>query len=206
MDKSGFWIILFAVALYGGLHSVLAANSVKALAENWFGVRTARRYYRLFFVLVAVITFLPVLALAVLLPDQPIYAIPTPWVFLTLALQGMTVVGILLTVSQTGAARFLGIQQWLAYDSDRNQPRPESLVVNGFYRWVRHPLYTFSFILLWFVPIMTWNILAVVLGLSAYMLIGIYFEERKLVEQFGSAYVDYRRRTPLLVPGLKFRH
>jgi protein-S-isoprenylcysteine O-methyltransferase Ste14 len=33
--------------------------------------------------------------------------------------------------------------------------------------------------------------------------IGALLEERKLVEQFGAAYEDYRRRTPMLIPFLK---
>ncbi len=48
---------------------------------------------------------------------------------------------------------------------------------------------------------MTWNLLALYLGLSAYLLIGSIFEERKLVQQFGKEYVEYRRRTPRIVPG-----
>jgi protein-S-isoprenylcysteine O-methyltransferase Ste14 len=51
-------------------------------------------------------------------------------------------------------------------------------------------------------PFMTWNLLALNLGLSAYMLIGTIFEEQKLVAQFGSAYEQYRRQTPRILPGI----
>jgi hypothetical protein len=37
---------------------------------------------------------------------------------------------------------------------------------------------------------------------TAYILIAIQLEERDLVDAFGSDYVAYRRRTPMLVPRL----
>ena len=37
---------------------------------------------------------------------------------------------------------------------------------------------------------------------TAYILIAIQLEERDLVSEFGSEYVAYRRRTPMLIPGL----
>lgn len=203
MNDTGFWWVLLAGGLYGVLHSILAANGVKSWAERVFGPDGMRRYYRLFFVFMAVASLLPVLALAALLPDWRIYVIPAPWVWLTLALQVVAVLGLLAGVRQTDALNFLGIRQWMDYQSARSRPLPEALVTGGLYRWVRHPMYTFSFVLLWLLPVMTWNLLAVNLSLSAYLVIGAWFEERKLVQQFGAAYEAYRRRTPMLIPFLK---
>jgi methanethiol S-methyltransferase len=75
-------------------------------------------------------------------------------------------------------------------------------VVAGLYKLVRHPLYTCGLILVWLPPVMTWNLLAFAIGATVYILIGAYFEERKLVAEFGQAYLDYRKRTPMLIPGL----
>lgn len=203
MNETGFWWILLAGGLYGVLHSMLAANRVKSWVEQVFGPAILTRYYRLFFVIQAGLTLLPVLALAGLLPDKAIYTIPAPWVWLTLAAQAVAAAGLLIGVMQTGAFHFLGLSQFLDIDAQSGPPRPDRLVTGGLYRWVRHPLYTFSFVLLWLLPTMTWNILALNLSLSAYLVIGALFEERKLVEQFGPAYEEYRRRTPMLIPGLK---
>ncbi len=203
MSGTGFWWILLAVGLYGGLHSILAANRAKQWAAARFGQAAYRRYYRLFFSIAGGLTFLPVLALVALLPDRPIYAIPAPWVYLTLAIQGLAVIGLVAGVMQTGALRFVGIHQWLAYDPHHTTPRPEKLVLNGLYRWVRHPLYTCTYLFLWLAPTMSWNLLALNLGVTAYMWIGTIFEERKLVEQFGQEYEDYRARTPRIFPWLK---
>lgn len=201
MFSSAFFLILLTCALYGIVHSILASHTVKAWAARHMGGTVYRRYYRLFFVIMAVVTVLPPLAMVALLPDKPIYAIPAPWVYLTLLVQGIALVGILIGLMQTGVFRFLGLEQLTHPDSV--PPQPEKLVMHGLYRWVRHPLYTFSFLLLWLVPAMSWNILALNLGFSAYLLIGTFFEERKLVKQFGETYLAYRLRTPRIVPGLK---
>ena len=50
---------------------------------------------------------------------------------------------------------------------------------------------------------MTWNILAFNLGATLYILVGIQFEERKLLKEFGQAYADYRRGVPMLIPFTK---
>jgi len=31
----------------------------------------------------------------------------------------------------------------------------------------------------------------------------VYFEERKLLREFGQAYTNYKASTPMLIPGLK---
>jgi methanethiol S-methyltransferase len=202
----GFWPVMLATGLYGLLHSLLAASSTKAWVQRRLGNNAYSRYYHLFFSILGAVTLFPVLALVALLPDQAIYSIPTPWVYITLALQAAALIGIYLGVAHTGAMRFVGIEQALERGIERqDRPNPEKLVVHGLYRYVRHPLYTFSFMLIWLMPFMTWNILALNLGLSAYMLVGSIFEERKLVEQFGPAYEAYRRRTPRIVPGLNRR-
>jgi len=50
---------------------------------------------------------------------------------------------------------------------------------------------------------MTLNLLALNLGLTVYILIGVRYEERKLRREFGQPYADYSARTPMLIPGWK---
>jgi protein-S-isoprenylcysteine O-methyltransferase Ste14 len=67
------------------------------------------------------------------------------------------------------------------------------------YRYVRHPLYVGWFFVFWATPTMTAAHLVLALGTSAYMLLGIRFEERDLVAEHPE-YAEYRRRVPMLVP------
>jgi methanethiol S-methyltransferase len=197
MNNSGFWWILLSLGLYGALHSILAARWVKTAVERRLGQAAYQRFYWLFFVVAAALTFLPTLALVVLLPDRPIYQLPAPWNLLTGLIQLAALVGLGLGVIQTGALAFLGIRQAIS------GPVPEALVTNGLYRWVRHPLYTCALVFLWASPSLSWNTLALNLGVNAYLWIGSIFEERKLLKQFGGAYAAYRARTPRLIPGIK---
>jgi len=190
-------IILAAIAVYGLVHSWLASLQAKVLAWRALGA-PGDRLYRLAYNLFAVISLLPVLALPAILPDQSLYIIPFPWTLLSLAIQGLAVLALLVGLLQTGVWSFIGLEQLLAPPDSR----PPELVVSGLYRRVRHPLYTAGLVFIWFTPIMTWNVLALNLGLSAYLFIGAYFEERKLLREYGQAYQVYRQRTPMFFPGL----
>lgn len=196
-----FWLVLLAVLAYGGVHSLLASLWVKARARRWFGV-LADRTYRLVYNAIAVISFLPVLALVGLLPDHTLYSISFPWVLVTSAGQLAAVAALMLGLWQTGVWSFLGFRQLV-------QPvaagEPARLVMKGLYRWVRHPLYTAGLVFIWLTPVMTVNVLALNLGLSIYIVVGALFEERKLLYEYGQAYADYRRSTPMLIPGLAWK-
>jgi methanethiol S-methyltransferase len=71
-----------------------------------------------------------------------------------------------------------------------------------FYKLVRHPLYSGFFLAFWATPVMTVSHLIFALGMSAYMLIAIRYEERDLVGMFGADYEQYRQDVGMLTPKL----
>ncbi|HVZ98740.1 MAG TPA: isoprenylcysteine carboxylmethyltransferase family protein [Caulobacterales bacterium] len=73
----------------------------------------------------------------------------------------------------------------------------------GLYKIVRHPLYVGWLMIFWATPEMTVAHLVFAVGTTGYILIAIQLEERDLVALHGEKYVDYRRKTPMLVPGTK---
>ncbi len=192
--------ILLAVIVYGAVHSLLASFWLKRWAEARFG-GNARRLYRLLFTIISVVTLVPILFLPLWFPDRVLYRIPYPWVALTLLLQGLSGLGLLAGVWQTGALAFIGLRQWFTPPGSLTQEEGQ-LVTVGLYRWIRHPLYTFGLLFIWLTPIMTQGLLILYLGLSGYIVVGAILEEKKLVQRFGQAYQDYRLHTPMFIPGL----
>ncbi|MEZ5542120.1 MAG: isoprenylcysteine carboxylmethyltransferase family protein [Pseudomonadota bacterium] len=73
------------------------------------------------------------------------------------------------------------------------------------YRYIRHPIMTGVFVGIWFTPVMTAGHLLFALGMSAYILVGVYHEEQDLIRSFGQRYLRYRRETGRFLPRLPAR-
>lgn len=74
------------------------------------------------------------------------------------------------------------------------------LIVRGPYRWVRHPLYLSSLLMIWSYPNMTLDRLLFNLLFTIWIVVGILLEERGLVAAYGEAYRSYQRKVPMLIP------
>ena len=77
---------------------------------------------------------------------------------------------------------------------------PMPFTVRGPYRWVRHPLYFFSLLMIWSYPYLTTDRLLFNILWTAWIVGATTLEERDLVAVFGETYRDYQREVPMLVP------
>jgi protein-S-isoprenylcysteine O-methyltransferase Ste14 len=188
--------IILAIAVWGIVHSILASSIAKDTFRAWLG-NGFMRPYRLAYNVFSVLSFAPILWLAWTLPNQPLYEVPAPWRYLMLAGQGASALMLLVGVLQTDTLNFIGLGQLF-----QEKEQPSKLVVGGLYRYMRHPLYTAGLLFLWLTPGMSLNTLTLYIASTLYILVGAYFEERKLLREFGQAYAEYQRQTPMLLPRL----
>ena len=93
------------------------------------------------------------------------------------------------------------------YWSDSLQLREgHPLITNGIYRSIRHPMYTFGWLMTIAQGLLLQNWIAGPSGLVSFAL--LYFvrlprEEQMLLDQFGAAYQAYMQRTGRIIPRLK---
>jgi protein-S-isoprenylcysteine O-methyltransferase Ste14 len=189
--------IIISSILWGVLHSILASHGFKHVVRNMFGSMAFYRLYRLSYNLFAMASLLPIMLMLITFPDRLLYSIPTPWVYVTTFVQGLAAFALIAGIMQTGPLEFAGLAQLSPAYGDS---KPAGLVVDGLYAYVRHPLYSAGLVFIWFSSAMTINRLVLWLILSLYLVIGAYFEERKLLTDFGSTYAEYKVKTPMLIP------
>ena len=109
---------------------------------------------------------------------------------------------VLVATFLTSHTDLFGLRQvWMHF---RQQPyTPLEFVTPLPYRIVRHPLYVGWLFVFWSTPDMTVSHLLFAVMTTAYIVIGATLEERDLITAHGTEYEQYRRRVPMLIPGVR---
>jgi len=97
-----------------------------------------------------------------------------------------------------------GLRQVFARLAGRELPEPQ-FRTPLLYRYVRHPLYLGFLLGAWATPVMSAGHLLFAIGATGYILVGIWFEERDLIAQFGAQYRRYRAEVGMLLPSRRAR-
>ncbi len=191
------FVLAFLWILYGIIHSLLASNAVKSFLEK--NAKGFYRYYRLFYSIFAFFTLLMLLVFQYSFQSiQVVQSILIKYIsVLLLVIPG----ALIMMASVYKYFRLLsGIRSLYKYV-------PEvKLEMEGIHNYVRHPLYTGTllFVCGLFLVFPFLNNLIAVLAITGYTLIGIKFEEKKLLLQFGDRYREYVSKVPMLIPAFKF--
>jgi protein-S-isoprenylcysteine O-methyltransferase Ste14 len=202
---SNIFLIITSSLIWGVLHSLTASHAAKAFARKVLGDRHADGLYRLLYNVVSVVTFLPLMAVAAILPDQPLYRFPDQLIPFTILIQVVCVIAVLLAVIQVDLWSFMGLRQLLRWLENANTPdSPARLIRSGMFALMRHPIYFFSLVALWLTPVMSLNTFTLFVCFTIYFWVGSIFEERKLVAEFGEDYKQIQQKVPRIVPFTKW--
>lgn len=156
----------------------------------------SQRNYRIFYNLVAGISFLAVLWLSLKHPSSYLFTRAgwTQTLGLILAVWGVWIINL--------SFRYYDFRSFIGFRAE-----PEGrLQKSGLMKIVRHPIYLGTLMIMFgfffYSPTQTAIIIAGVTFI--YVFIGIGLEERKLIEEFGDEYRDYQKEVPMLIPYIKF--
>lgn len=129
------------------------------------------------------------------LAGEPAYALPG-WARVGLGLVHVGGWAVMLY-----AARFydLGRLGGLSQLRHPEAPADEELRRDGPHAWVRHPLYSGAFLILWGAALSPLGLATALWG-SLYLLIGTACEEKRLLARYGDEYAAYRAGVPAFVP------
>jgi protein-S-isoprenylcysteine O-methyltransferase Ste14 len=175
-------------------HSIIVRRGFK----QWLGKYILDIYQNAFYGITSAIALLLVLVFWQKTPTLLVHADGIIF-WLLRALFFLCLAGFFWGSKSLGSFDALGVKPLLRYISNR-QGKPQKIVAKGPYRWVRHPLYLFMIFLIWACPVLTLDRLIFNIMWTGWIVIATYLEDRDLHREFGSQYIEYSLRVPMLIP------
>ncbi len=188
-------LILSVFVAYFVFHSLMASIMVKQwVAGHWPGFMP---YYRLLFNALAIILSIPLVILTFLYPGEPIWQWHGTGFYLTSVLALLAVAGFVSSLKHYDLSEFWGTRQ--VREGNKSVHDQEQFQISPFHRYVRHPWYFFSLVIIWTRDIYSVQ-LDVYLLLSCYFIYGSWLEEKKLLAYHGEVYKKYQQKVAGVFP------
>ena len=186
--------------LWCSLHSLLISRSFTARMQDILGKKFA--YYRLAYNTFSLLTLLPVVIYQLSLSEEIIFSWPGPWILVKFAMFLASFVLFYGGYRVFDMHYVLGIKQ---VHEMREDKKVDAMDFNfaGILEYVRHPWYSGAILLVWAFGSISDVSLVTKILLTAYIIIGTFLEEKKLVQEIGEPYLEYRKRVSMLIPWKK---
>lgn len=186
------------IALFGLQHTIMARPGFKQVWTRIVPEPVERSTYVLATAAVLYATY-------IFWQPMPgiVWSVDTPWA--ANFLMAIYWLGWLITFTSTfmqNHYELLGLRQVWRYWQGEPQ-KTARFQDRWLYKYIRHPLMLGLLIAFWSTPVMTWGHLLFAIGMSSYIFIGIAYEERDLLRQYGEQYRKFRQERPMLIPKLK---
>jgi protein-S-isoprenylcysteine O-methyltransferase Ste14 len=189
---------LLLMSLFAVQHSVMARKQFKQWWTQYVPKSVERSTYVLFASLTLVLLFwqwrpMPAIVWQINDPD------------IAVAIATVSLVGWVIVFTSTfliNHFELFGLHQVANNFVGRDMPTPR-FRTPLYYKFVRHPIYLGFIIAFWAAPTMTVGHLLFAAVTTAYIFVGIFLEERDLVDLFGDDYRNYKQRVSMLLPWRK---
>lgn len=194
---SNIQVLIFDASLcllFFAQHSLMARKPFRHRLKTFF----PSPYYGAFY---AVASGIAVLVLVIFWQEatQAIFSMQS---FMRLIFRGvfaLAIAGVAWTVFSLGF--FVNFRVQSMVDDLRDRKSAVSLTTDrGPYRYIRHPLYLSSLLMIWSNPDLTLDRLLFNLVFTIWVIIAILLEERDLIASYGDSYRSYQSEVPMLIP------
>src|ERR1700722_7612936 len=188
-------INLLLMSLFAVQHSLMARKQFKQWWTQYVPKLVERSTYVLFASLTLILLFWQWRPMPEILRhvEKPAMA---------MTITALSFAGWLIALSRTfliNHFELFGLHQVANNLSGRETPAPR-FRMPLYYKFVRHPIYLGFVIAFWAAPTMSAGHLLFAAVTTAYIFVGIFLEERDLVETFGDEYRRYKERVSMLLP------
>ena len=197
IDYTIYIVFSLAVIAWCVLHSAMISVAVIEYLKKRLG--PAFRFYRLFYNLIAILTLIPVLIIAYSIQTQVIFQWNGYLRIGQVILLGIAVLMFFLGGRKYDVRQMLGIKQIKEGTSNKALTDTGELDTSGVLGITRHPWYLAAILFIWARQLDASAILLNVI-LTAYLIVGTYLEEKKLVGEFGEKYLAYQKQVSMLIP------
>lgn len=189
-----YLILVILWVLFYYLHSLLASLNIKRKIKGWMG----RLYiwYRLLYSVFSTVFIFGILAFGTSFDQTDLLVKTSALTYIGYMLASFGTIIVVKSFKAFSKSKFIGI------NPHDDLVQNEEFVSTGIHSYVRHPIYSGTLLIFlgffFFEPTLS---SAVHFGmLVMYLPFGIYFEEKKLIEIYGSKYKRYQNEVSALIP------
>lgn len=192
-----YLVLAMGWVLFYGSHTLLARLNIKRKIRS--RLKGRYKWYRLAYSTFSGLFFLALFLYAGSIASPKLFAPGPGSTYLAFMFATFGTIICVKSMQQVSVTRFIGLRP----QDDISTTEP--LQTEGWYRYMRHPLYAGLILIFfgYFLYVPNWASLIHLLALLGYLPVGIHYEEQNLLALYGSDYAAYKNEVPAIIPRFK---